>query len=53
VKEVNVLARGKELVLSVACNEDLTLEKGTLERDDSLFEEVFHLKPVLHQKRMS
>jgi exopolyphosphatase/guanosine-5'-triphosphate,3'-diphosphate pyrophosphatase len=53
VKEVNVLARGKELVLSVACNEDLTLEKGTLEREDSLFEEVFHLKRVLHQKRMS
>ena len=53
VKEVNVSARGKELVLSVACNEDLTLEKGTLEREDSLFEEVFHLKPVLHQKRMS
>ena len=51
ITEINVSVRDGELVLSVSSNEDLTLERGTLEEKDSLFEEVFHLKPVLHQKR--
>ena len=53
VREINVSIRDKELVLSTQSDEDLTLEKGTLEEEDSLFEEVFNLKPVLHQKRVS
>lgn len=51
IKEINVTIREDELVLSTYCDEDLTLERATLEEKDSLFEEVFHLKPVLHQKR--
>ena len=51
ITEINVSVKEDELVLTTACNEDLTLERGTLEEKDSLFEEVFHLKPVLHQKR--
>ena len=51
ISEINVTIREDELVLTTSCDGDLTLERGTLEEDDSLFEEVFHLKPVLHQKR--
>ncbi len=51
IKTVNVSIRGDELVLTTQCDEDLTLEKGTLEEKDSLFEEVFNLKPVLHQTK--
>jgi exopolyphosphatase/guanosine-5'-triphosphate,3'-diphosphate pyrophosphatase len=51
VREINVSIRDKELVLSTQSDEDLTLEKGTLEEENSLFEEVFNLKPVLHQKK--
>ncbi len=49
IKSVNVAVRGNELVLTAKSNDDLTLERGTLEEKDSLFEEVFNLKPVLHQ----
>jgi exopolyphosphatase/guanosine-5'-triphosphate,3'-diphosphate pyrophosphatase len=52
VREINVSVRSGELLLTTHCDEDLTLERGTLEVYDSLFEEVFHLKPILHQKRM-
>ena len=51
IKEVNVSVKDGELVLSALSDDDLTLEKGTLEEDETLFEEVFNLKPVLHQKR--
>ncbi len=51
IKEINVSIRGNELILTVKSNEDLTLERGTLEEKDSLFEEVFNLTPVLHQVR--
>lgn len=52
ITEINVSIRNKELVLTTASDEDLTLERGTLEMYDSLFEEVFNLRPVLHQKRL-
>jgi exopolyphosphatase/guanosine-5'-triphosphate,3'-diphosphate pyrophosphatase len=52
VREISVSVRSGELLLTTHCDEDLTLERGTLEVYDSLFEEVFHLKPILHQKRM-
>ncbi len=51
IRSINVAVKGNELVLTVKSNEDLTLEKGTLEEKDSLFEEVFNLKPILHQIR--
>ena len=51
IREITVSVRDGELVLSTVCDDDLTLEKGTLEDDETLFEEVFNLKPVLHQKR--
>ena len=51
IKDINVTLKNDELVLSTTSNEDLTLERATLEEEDSLFEEVFHMKPVLRQKR--
>ena len=51
ISEISVSIKKDELVLSASSDEDLTLEKATLEEKNSLFEEVFHLKPVLHQKR--
>lgn len=53
IEKINVTVKNDELILSATCNEDLTLEKVTLEEENSLLEEVFHLKPVLHQKRSS
>jgi exopolyphosphatase/guanosine-5'-triphosphate,3'-diphosphate pyrophosphatase len=51
ITDVNVSVKGKELILSTQSNDDLTLERGALESGDSLFEEVFNLKPVLRQKK--
>ena len=53
IRDINVSIRGDELYLSAQSEEDLTLERGTLEEKNSLFEEVFNLKPVLHQIRQS
>ena len=51
ITDVNVSVKGKELLLSTQSTDDLTLERGALESGDSLFEEVFNLKPVLRQKK--
>lgn len=51
ITSITVKVRGDNLVISTQSAGDLTLEKGTLEQGDSLFEEVFNLKPVLHQVR--
>ena len=40
-----------ELLISVASQEDLTLERITLEERADFFEEVFNVKPVLRQKK--
>ena len=53
IRNINVSIRGDELYLSAQSDEDLTLERGTLEEKNSLFEEVFNLKPVLHQIRQN
>ena len=51
VTDISVSIKGDELVINTPSGEDLTLERATLEEKDSLFEEVFNLKPVLHQTR--
>ena len=40
-----------ELIISVTTNEDLSLEKITLEERSSFFEEVFSIHPVLHVRK--
>ncbi len=49
VTDIRVSVKGDEVILGVLSDKDLTLERGTLEEKDSLFEEVYNLKPVLHQ----
>ena len=51
IKDIKTVIRGGELTITALTNEDITLEKGTLGMEDSLFEEVFNLKIVLKQKR--
>ena len=53
VKDLNISIKGNKLILGVQSDEDLTLERGTLEEKDSLFEEVYNLKPVLRQTRQA
>ena len=53
ITSVNISIKGNKLILGVQSDEDLTLERGTLEEKDSLFEEVYNLKPVLRQTRQA
>lgn len=51
IQDIKVSIREGALIITALTNEDLTLERGTLDMEDSLFEEVFNLKTVLKQKR--
>lgn len=51
IREIGVTVKENALLIFVTSNEDLTLEKGTLESEDALFEEVFNLRPVLKQRK--
>ena len=43
--------REDTLAIVVNTQEDLTLEKGTLEEKVEFFEEVFNVHPVIKQKK--
>lgn len=49
VQEPKISIEGDELRIEVASGEDLALERMTLDEKGGLFEEVFGLKPVLHE----
>ncbi|HAC61354.1 MAG TPA: exopolyphosphatase, partial [Lachnospiraceae bacterium] len=51
IQDIKVSIRDGKLIITALTDEDLTLEQGTLAMEDSLFEEVFNLRTVLHQKR--
>ena len=48
---VTVSLKEGELRLTVPTREDLTLEAGTFREKSAFFESIFHVKPVLHQKK--
>lgn len=50
-KDVKMVLRGDELILTVDTMEDITLEKGLFEHRAAFFEEVYSVKPVIRQKR--
>lgn len=50
-KDVKVVLKDRELVLTVDTKEDITLEKGLFEDRAQFFEEVFNVRPVIRQKR--
>lgn len=50
-KNASIALRDGELIISVNSQEDLTLEKGTLEEKSEFFEEVFNVHPIIRQKK--
>lgn len=50
-KEVTVNLKDRELRISVATQEDLSLEIGTFQEKAEFFEEVFNVHPVMKQKK--
>ena len=47
----SVTVKNDQLQISVATQEDLTLEALTLEQRADFFEEVFSIRPVIRQKK--
>lgn len=50
-RNVTAALQGNELKLSVASQEDLSLELGTFREKAEFFEEVFNIHPVMKQKK--
>lgn len=50
-KNFTVTLKGDKLQITVDSQEDLTLEKGTLEEKADFFEEVFNVYPVVKQRK--
>jgi exopolyphosphatase/guanosine-5'-triphosphate,3'-diphosphate pyrophosphatase len=50
-KKVKAQLRENELILTVDTSEDITLEKSLIGSKAQFFEEVFHVRPVIRQKR--
>lgn len=51
-KKVRAQLKENELVLTIDTSEDITLEKSLIGPKAAFFEEVFHVRPVIRQKRM-
>lgn len=52
MKDLKASLDGNELVLSTSTYEDITLEYGLFKEKTELFEDIYGVKPVLHQRRM-
>ncbi len=50
-KDVRVEVNGDDLLIMVATDTDITLEKGLFGNRATFFEEVYNLKPIIKQKR--
>ena len=50
-RDAVITVKDDQMIVSVETQEDLTLEKVTLEERASFFEEVFNLHPVIRQKK--
>lgn len=51
MKSAKLYLRERELVLLIASNDDLTLEKKAFAEKAMFFEEVFSVKPIIRQKK--
>lgn len=51
-KNVSVILKDNTLTITVATDEDITLEKGLFDQQTELFEEVYSVKPLIKQKRI-
>lgn len=52
LKGLRAALRENQLVLTVATQEDITLEKGFVEANGEFFKEVFSVEPVLKQRKV-
>lgn len=52
-KNIKMTHRGKELIITVETFEDISLEKKLFENKTSYFENVFSIKPVLKEKKLT
>lgn len=50
-KEIKVSLKEDVMTITIETNADMTLERGLLDRSASFFEEVYHIKPVIKQKK--
>lgn len=51
-KNVRVAVKGKELVITIETEGDITLEKALFDAKIAYFENVFSMKPVIKEKRV-
>ena len=51
-KNVKAAIHGKELVITIATIDDITLEKELFAAKADFFERVFGIKPVIREKRV-
>lgn len=50
-KDIKMVLREHDLIITVNTNEDITLEKGLIGERADFFEEVFSVRPVIRKKR--
>ena len=50
-ENVKVNLKDQELVIQVDTQENITLEKGLFPEKAAFFEEVYSIRPVIHQKK--
>ena len=50
-KDIKIVLKNHDLMITVNTNEDITLEKGMLQERSDFFEEVFSVCPIIKQKR--
>jgi len=50
-KDIKTVLKDNRLIMTVASDEDITLEKGLFKERADFFEEVFSVKPVIKQKK--
>lgn len=48
----NIVRKGKELIITVESDQDITLEISLFEKKAKYFNEILGVKPVLKQKRV-
>ena len=51
-KNVKTSVSGRNLIITIETEDDVTLEKGLFESKASFFEEVFSMKPVIKVKKV-
>ncbi|MCR4797647.1 MAG: hypothetical protein K5853_04275 [Lachnospiraceae bacterium] len=51
LKKITTSLRDNQLIISVLATDSVTLEKGTFAQKADFFESVFHIRPIIREKR--